>query len=695
MLEYDNSAFYYFAITMLVIYIIPGTWYAVSEFFAAFFGSGEVGAKARTKLEAEKAAKLKSKTTGMTRLNTTAYITNLVCVILAWIFFLSLMAMVINDGEVSRFDPYTILGIAQGATVGEIKKAYRKLSLQYHPDKNIGDKNAEEMFMKIAKAYEALTDEASKENYEKFGNPDGKQALEVSIGLPSIILDNPKVVLVLYLIGMVVVIPSAVGIWYANSKQFGEKNIKYETYNAFYSLLQETHRVKNLPEVVAASAECRGVNTPKPSDNEPMGLLYGKMKNDKLMVKPKFEHNTVLRGNLLLHAHVLRLKDKLNEPLLEDLNKMIGFTPDLIEGIIEISHQRRWFDLSIAAIKFSQCVVQGLWTTNHSLEQLPYLEDTEIKAIAKSQKPQAKTLGEYLAIPDAEKKGLGSLSDEQKAEVLRVCTLIPQLKVEVKLFVEEEDSNFRDDDEEEEEQEAAAGKEEGNGDDNSKATAVVAKQADKPEISGDAIYEQDLVTMRLTLTRENISAGQQAPPVYAPLFPRTLRESWWIVLTDSPGGAEGAAAAAAKKPTGEKNIHAFEKVSDQGHTVTHEVRFMAPQKAGDYEMQLQIFSDCYLGLDQTIAVPFTVNPASELPEYQPHPEDLELDNEPTLFEQVMAANVDESSDEEDDDDDEDEDDEGKADKKAIAGASASSSAATGGKGQVVVEDVDDDSEEED
>jgi len=44
-------------------------------------------------------------------------------------------------------------------------------------------------------------------------------------------------------------------------------------------------------------------------------------------------------------------------------------------------------------------------------------------------------------------------------------------------------------------------------------------------------------------------------------------------------------------------------------------------------------------------------PAAELPEYAPHPEDLELDNEPTLFEQVMAANVDDSSDEEDDDDD--------------------------------------------
>lgn len=312
MLEYDNSAFYYFALTLLAIYIIPGTWYAVSEFVMAFVSSGEVGAKARTKSETEKAAMLKRKTTGFTRLNTTAYLTNLGFLIFAWISFLYLMTLVINDGEVNTFDPYTILGIAQGATVGEIKKAYRKLSLKFHPDKNIGDKVAEEMFMRIAKAYEALTDETSKENYEKFGNPDGKQSLEVSIGLPKILLENPKVVLVLYLIAMVVAIPSAVGMWYANSKQFGEKNIKYETYNAFYTLLQEAFRTKNLPEVIAASAECREINTPKPSDNEPMGLLFGKLKNDKVMVKPKFEHPSVLRGNLLLHAHLLRLTSSLN-----------------------------------------------------------------------------------------------------------------------------------------------------------------------------------------------------------------------------------------------------------------------------------------------------------------------------------------------------------------------------------------------
>ena len=267
MLEYDNSAFYYFAITLLSLYLLPGSWYALTEIYKAFISSGEVGTKPRTDVEIEKAAKLKKETTGFARLRKYKFIVNLVLLIIAFSVFIYLIKLVKNDGEVNTFDPYHILGIEQGISTGEIKKAYRKLSLRYHPDKNIGDKLAEEMFMKIAKAYEALTDETSKENYLKYGNPDGKQSLEVSIGLPRIILDNPKVVLVLYLVAMVVVIPVVVGLWYANSKQYGENDIKYESYTAFYQLIKETYRTKQMPEVMAASAECRALNSSKPGSD--------------------------------------------------------------------------------------------------------------------------------------------------------------------------------------------------------------------------------------------------------------------------------------------------------------------------------------------------------------------------------------------------------------------------------------------
>ena len=172
MLEYDNSAFYYFAITLLCFYLVPGLWYAIAETLRAFeiMGDSSSNVKTRTTIEKAKNNRLKMHNTGATRLKRWPFVLNMCFLIPAMISFAFLVSMVKNYGEVSRFDPYAILGIEAGAEVGAIKKAYRKMSLKFHPDKNIGDKVAEEVFMKVAKAYEALTDETSKENYEKFGN---------------------------------------------------------------------------------------------------------------------------------------------------------------------------------------------------------------------------------------------------------------------------------------------------------------------------------------------------------------------------------------------------------------------------------------------------------------------------------------------------------------------------------------------
>lgn len=61
-------------------------------------------------------------------------------------------------------DFYEILGISKGADAAEIKKAYRKSAIKYHPDKNPGDKEAEENFKLAAEAYEVLSDPQKKPN---------------------------------------------------------------------------------------------------------------------------------------------------------------------------------------------------------------------------------------------------------------------------------------------------------------------------------------------------------------------------------------------------------------------------------------------------------------------------------------------------------------------------------------------------
>jgi molecular chaperone DnaJ len=67
-------------------------------------------------------------------------------------------------------DFYEILGISKSASASEIKKAYRKKAIQYHPDKNPGDKTAESNFKKAAEAYEILSDPNKKSKYDQFGH---------------------------------------------------------------------------------------------------------------------------------------------------------------------------------------------------------------------------------------------------------------------------------------------------------------------------------------------------------------------------------------------------------------------------------------------------------------------------------------------------------------------------------------------
>jgi translocation protein SEC63 len=339
------------------------------------------------------------------------------------------------------------------------------------------------------------------------------------------------------------------------------------------------------------------------------------------------------------------------QTLKHDLDAMLTRVPELIDGLIEISQQKKWIESSLAVLRLSQCLVQALDTTADSLAQLPNFTDKEVKALKNNSK--VKSLGDLLALDakEQEKAIRAALSNaDMIAEVLDAVKIMPHVKLTVKLFVEEEDEDDNEDDEEGV-----------HNPDNQQVLTTTTTTG--REIKGDQIYEGDLVTLRVTLDR-NHQQGTAPTAVHAPFFPRTLYDNWWVLLTDKPPA--GASSATTGRPI-EPTLHAFEKMSSvtkPGKTsgagagaVTHEVRFMAPPHAGEYAMDLKLINDSYAGIDLVHSFVFTVLPASELPEYVPHPEDVELDNEPTLFEQVMAANVDDddSSDEEEEGDDDDDD----------------------------------------
>lgn len=607
MLQYDNSAFYFFCLSFITLYLVPSWIHIISRVRTVVCVKDEdIGAVSRTSAERKKAETLKKESKGLSTLFTSqGFLINLGFTIVLTIVFIWLLVSVSTDGEVNSFDPFVILEIDSGADSKVVKKAYRSLSLKYHPDKNPGDRAAEAKFMMVSKAYEALTDEAARDNWEKFGNPDGKQSLEVSIGLPSFLLDSEyrNLVLLMYLLFIVGVIPFVVYTYYSKSSKFGEKDIMYDTYSWFQNTLNEHSLTKWLPETMAASAEFRKHNVPKTvEDKTSVSQVMSLVKTQ--MQKPKIDLPAVVKGNVLLHAHLLRKSEQIqSSQLVDDLKHMLRLSTSLNDAMISVCQHSDYFQTAMNCIEFGQYVTQAMWVKDSPLLQLPHFTNNEVKHAVKG-KGKATNVLDYKALEDDQKKGMADFTEEQKQDVLNYLKIIPDISVDTKVFV--------DDDED------------------------------------DNVYEGDLCTIQVRLTRNNLEKGEKAGLVHAPRFPFPKMEAWWIIL----GTKEG------------KIIH-IEKVGDPNKFVEHNIKFLAP-RVGEYEFDLFVKSNAYVGLDQQMKIKLTTLDNSVLEEYKVHPDDAELDDEPTLFEEMLNTQVEDDSDDESDSDDEDEDEKNSTSNQAIA-----------------------------
>eukprot|EP00744_Colponema_vietnamica_P008698 GILI01012399.1.p1 GENE.GILI01012399.1~~GILI01012399.1.p1 ORF type:complete len:646 (-),score=242.57 GILI01012399.1:204-2141(-) len=604
LLDYDDTAFYFFATTLLIVAAIPLTWSTLSTLKGMLSKpsktkrthqpkdkeGGGVPQDCKCSFCVNKEDKQLDADIKKRFANFGTYL-KIFCTVLVWILFWLAFERTQVDTQIKVFDPFEILQLSSGSTEADIKKAYRRLSLLYHPDKNVNDPMAASRFIAVSKAYQVLTDETARKNYEKYGNPDGPQVMKVAIGLPRFLLEegNHVVILSAFFFFLLVVIPAIVLIWYSQWRGYAQNGLLFETMGFIMRECQEHMLHKNFPELLSLSAEARAPAI-RGSDNKDVEDLL--KRHGDLMAKPKYydpkkmlnaQQFKALKMNLLLHSYLLG--DKLNPGLQEDLDTFLRSVPKMLEATIElilIKGQRRWLRSALNVVEFSQRVVQGLWIASSPFLQLPHMDEDTVRRHIKSGKNSVHALPEY--ITSEEKKGLRDFSEQQVLDVSAVCQHLPRMAVSASFFVEDEEE----------------------------------------------IAEGDIITLSLKFNRQNLQEGEEAGPVHAPRFPYTKYEEWWIFIADEQRDA----------------IISITRTKNQAKNFEESVKF-PPLGAGRYTFDVIIKCDSYIGLDIQQSVTLIVKPQSQVQrQVYVHPEDEALDHEPSLFQQLLGTDGHDSDEEE-------------------------------------------------
>ncbi|KAG8582409.1 hypothetical protein GDO81_008037 [Engystomops pustulosus] len=384
-----------------------------------------------------------------------------VLLLLGWALFLFLAYKVSKtDKEYQEYNPYEVLGIDPGATLTEIKKQYRLLSLKYHPDKG-GD---DAMFMKIAKAYEALTDDESRRNWEEYGNPDGPQATHFGIALPAWIVDqkNSMLVLLVYGLAFMVILPVVVGSWWYKSIRYSGDQILIRTTQIYTYFVYKTRNMdmKRLIMVLAGASEFdpqyNKDATSRPADNILIPQLIREIGGINLKKnEPPLTCPYSLKSRVLLLAHLSRMQ--IPETLKEDQQFILKKCPALLQEMVNVicqliimarsREERELRPPSLASLencmKLCQMIVQGLQQFKSPFMQLPFIEEDHLRRVFNHKKFKIKTIRDLVSMKESDRRLLLSfLEDNSYEELVAVLGSIPHVTMEVKPQVlDDEDSN--------------------------------------------------------------------------------------------------------------------------------------------------------------------------------------------------------------------------------------------------------------
>lgn len=422
--DYDETSetWPFFLLTLLLMVLIPLT---LSQLFS---GSGERQGEHDSRQDSieKKIMQISDAHTGSSiwkfrntfdKKNSKIWKKRNLVIVVGWI----LVAMVVEaikqneaiyTAKTVLFDPYEILGISASAADREIKSAYRKLSVKFHPDKLGHDltqevrSKMEELYVQITKAYEALTDENIKENYLKYGHPDGPQTTSHGIALPRFLVDgaaSPLVVLCyIFLLGLIM--PFFVSQWWSRTQSYTNKGIHTKTASHFVDRL---------------------INY-KPSEVITVQLIIHWL-SEAEEFKLACPHLNSADFEKILLDHINRR----DSSQIVDVNiryKLVAKCHSLLHGLLDIACGFRNTDIAIFTLETFKCVVQAVpHTPYRQIMQLPNVDKTKF---LEGLTDDVRTLGKLFTYDDKKiGKILGIDNEDLLKETLTVAAHIPQLQL--------------------------------------------------------------------------------------------------------------------------------------------------------------------------------------------------------------------------------------------------------------------------
>nr|GLL37108.1 DExH-box ATP-dependent RNA helicase DExH12-like [Ipomoea trifida] len=304
--------------------------------------------------------------------------------------------------------------------------------------------------------------------------------------------------------------------------------INYTTIERFSSSLMPKTKLKGLLEILTSASEYQQLPI-RPGEEELIRRLINHQRFS--FENPKYSDPHV-KANALLQAHFSR--QVVGGNLAADQQQVLLSANRLLQALVYVVSSNGWLNLSLLTMEVTQMVTQAMWERDSMLLQLPHFTKELVKKCRENPGKSIETIFDLLEMEDDERRELLQISDSQLMDIARFCNCFPNIDL---------------------------------------AYEVV--DSENVSVGGKDI------SMQVTLERD-LEGRTEVGPVFAPRYPKTKDEGWWIVVGDPKTN----------------QLLAINRVSTLQRKSRVKLNFAAPAEAGKKTYTLYFMCDSYMGCDQ-------------------------------------------------------------------------------------------------